>query len=204
MSWSALVTGGILGFSIAAPVGPVGALTIRRTLAQGRLAGFLTGLGAATADSFYGAVAAFGLTLVTSFLVAQQSWLTLLGGLFLCYLGVMTFIAKPAPIEHVAPVSSLVGAYASTVLLTLTNPATILSFMGIYAGLGLRDAVSDYFGASVFVFGVFIGSAAWWLLLSMGVGALKHRVSTHGLRWINRVSGALIAAFGLLVLVTRS
>ena len=203
MSWDALLTGGILGFSIAAPVGPVGALTIRRTLAQGRLAGFLTGLGAATADSFYGAVAAFGLTFVTGFLMAQQGWLTLVGGLFLCYLGAATFLAKPAPIEHAPPISTLLGAYASTVLLTLTNPATILSFMGIYAGLGLREAVASYGSASAFVFGVFVGSAAWWLLLSFGVGALRERVSTHGLRWINRVSGAMIAAFGVLVLVVR-
>jgi len=203
MSWSALLTGGILGFSIAAPVGPVGALTIRRTLAQGRLAGFLTGLGAATADTFYGAVAAFGLTFITGVLLAGQGWLTLLGGLFLCYLGVVTFRATPAPIEHAPPVKSLVGAYASTVVLTLTNPATILSFTGIYAGLGLGQALSDYVGASVFVLGVFVGSAAWWLLLSVGVGALRQRVSTSGLRWINRLSGASIAGFGLLVLLTR-
>jgi threonine/homoserine/homoserine lactone efflux protein len=203
MSWHALLTGGILGFSIAAPVGPVGALTIRRTLAQGRLAGFLTGLGAATADSFYGAVAAFGLTVVTGFLIAQQGWLTLAGGLFLCYLGAATFLAKPVPIEHAPPISTLLGAYASTVLLTLTNPATILSFMGIYAALGLRDAVAGYGGASAFVVGVFAGSAAWWLLLSFGVGALRERVTTNGLRWINRASGALIAVFGALVLLVR-
>lgn len=204
MSWATLLTGGIVGFSIAAPVGPIGALTIRRTLAQGRLAGFLTGLGAATADTFYGAVAAFGLTFVTGFLVAQQSWLNLIGGLFLCYLGAATYLAKPAPIEHAPPVSSLVGAYASSVLLTATNPATILSFAGIYAGLGLRDAVTDYPAASAFVLGVFLGSALWWLLLSFGVGALREWVSPRGLSWINRVSGVLLAAFGVVVLITLS
>jgi threonine/homoserine/homoserine lactone efflux protein len=197
----ALLTGGIVGFSIAAPVGPIGALTIRRTLAQGRAAGFLTGLGAATADSAYGAVAAFGLTLVTSFLVAQQGWLSLLGGLFLCWLGVATFRAQPAPIEHTPPARSLLGAYASTVFLTLTNPTTILSFVGIYAGLGLRESGTDYAAASAFVLGVFLGSALWWLLLSFGVGTLRERLSVRGLRWINRISGAAIAAFGLVVLI---
>lgn len=197
----ALLTGGIVGFSIAAPVGPIGALTIRRTLAQGRTAGFLTGLGAATADSVYGAVAAFGLTFVTSFLVAQQGWLSLLGGLFLCWLGVATFRAPPAVIQDTPPARSLAGAYASTVFLTLTNPATILSFVGIYAGLGLREAGSDYVAASAFVLGVFLGSALWWLLLSFGVGSLRERLGVRGLRWINRISGAVIAAFGVVVLI---
>ncbi|HXV06523.1 MAG TPA: LysE family transporter [Burkholderiales bacterium] len=197
----ALLTGGIVGFSIAAPVGPIGALTIRRTLAQGRTAGFLTGLGAATADSAYGAVAAFGLTFVGSFLVAQQGWLSLLGGLFLCYLGVTTFRAQPAPIAHTPPARSLLAAYGSTVFLTLTNPATILSFIGIYAGLGLRESRTDYTAASAFVLGVFLGSALWWLLLSFGVGTLRERLSAHGLRWINRISGAVIAIFGLMVLL---
>jgi threonine/homoserine/homoserine lactone efflux protein len=197
----ALLTGSIVGFSIAAPVGPIGALTIRRTLAQGRTAGFLTGLGAATADSAYGAVAAFGLTFISGFLVAQQSWLSLLGGVFLCYLGVTTYRAQPAPVEHSPPARSLLGAYASTVLLTLTNPATILSFVGIYAGLGLREAGTDYAAASAFVLGVFLGSALWWLLLSFGVGTLRERLSAHALHWINRVSGAVIAAFGLVVLI---
>jgi threonine/homoserine/homoserine lactone efflux protein len=197
----ALLTGGIVGFSIAAPVGPIGALTIRRTLAQGRIAGLLTGLGAATADSAYGAVAAFGLTFLSSFLIAQQSWLSLLGGLFLCWLGVATFRAQPAPLAHTPPARSLLGAYVSTVFLTLTNPATILSFVGIYAGLGLRDSGTDYAAASAFVLGVFLGSALWWLLLSVGVGTLRERLSAHGLRWINRISGAAITVFGLAVLI---
>jgi len=195
-----LLTGGGVGFSIAAPVGPIGALTIRRTLAQGRLVGFLTGLGAATADALYGAVAAYGLTFVTDALLAQELWLRLGGGLFLLYLGIQTFRARPAPLEQTTPASGLVAAYASTFVLTLANPTTILSFVAIFAGLRPLGADGDYLAASLFVLGVFLGSALWWLLLSTGVGLLRHRLDQAGLRWVNRLSGIVIAAFGMYAL----
>ena len=195
-----LLTGGGVGFSIAAPVGPIGALTIRRTLAQGRLIGFLTGLGAATADAAYGAVAAFGLTLVTDVLLAQQLWLRLGGGLFLLYLGIQTFRARPAPLEQSVAASGLLAAYASTFLLTLANPTTILSFVAIFAGLGPTGAAATTPPPSLFVLGVFLGSALWWLLLSSGVGLLRGRLDQAALRWVNRVSGALITAFGFYAL----
>lgn len=197
-----LLTGGGVGFSIAAPVGPIGALTIRRTLAQGRLMGFLTGLGAATADAVYGAVAAFGLTLVTDALLAQQLWLHLGGGLFLLYLGIRTYRARPAPVEQTPAASGLLAAYASTFLLTLANPATILSFVAIFAGLGAAGTGGDYVLAGIFVLGVFLGSALWWLLLSSGVGLLRGRLDQTSLGWVNRVSGAIIAAFGVVVLAS--
>jgi threonine/homoserine/homoserine lactone efflux protein len=200
---STLLTGCIVGFSIAAPVGPIGALTIRRTLAEGRVVGLLTGLGAATADAAYGAVAAFGLTLVTTFLVQQQAWLSLAGGVFLCYLGVMTFLSVPAPAAQAPPARSVAAAYASTLLLTLTNPATILSFIGIYAGVGLGLGGAGYGEAVAFVAGVFAGSALWWLLLCFAVGAIRYRVSPSGLRWINRISGLILTGFGLAVLLHR-
>jgi threonine/homoserine/homoserine lactone efflux protein len=196
-----LLTGGIVGFSIAAPVGPIGALTIRRTLAQGRALGLLTGLGAATADAAYGAVAAFGLTFVTSFLLQQQAWLSLAGGAFLCCLGIMTFLAVPAAAAHAAPARSLAAAYGSTLLLTLANPATILSFMAIYAGVGLGLGPRDYHAALAFVAGVFAGSALWWLLLCFAVGSVRDRVSPAALRWVNRFSGLILAGFGIAVLL---
>ena len=195
-----LLIGGGVGFSIALPVGPIGALTIRRTLAQGRLIGFLTGLGAATADAAYGAVAAFGLTLVTDALLAQQFWLRLGGGLFLLYLGIRTVRARPAPLEPCAAASGLLAAYASTLLLTLANPTTILSFVAIFAGLGPTGTDGDYTLAALFVLGVFLGSALWWLLLSIGIGLLRGHLEQAGLRWVNRVSGTVIAGFGVVVL----
>ena len=196
---SLLIKGVIIGFAIAAPVGPIGVLCIRRTLADGRLPGFVSGLGAATADAGYGAVAAFGLTLITDFLMEGASWLRLIGGAFLLFLGIRTFFARPA--ERAAPVRNggLVGAYASTLFLTLTNPTTILSFAAIFVGLGV-GSTNDALSAMLLVLGVFLGSTLWWLVLSGTAGLFRAKLSAGGLRWVNRVSGTIIAAFGVLAL----
>jgi len=188
-----------IGFSIAAPVGPIGVLCIRRTLADGRAAGLASGLGAATADAVYGCAAGFGLTFISNTLIGQQLWFRVIGGTFLCYLGLKTLLARPA--EEAAPAgsNSLIAAYASTFFLTLTNPMTILSFAAIFAGLG--GASGDYVSATVLVLGVFIGSALWWLTLSTGVSTFRTKFTPHGLRWVNRISGLVIAAFGLLALL---
>ena len=195
-----MLTGALVGFSIAAPVGPIGALTIRRTLADGRIAGLATGLGAATADAAFGGVAAFGLTAVTGALVAGQHWLSLLGGLFLCYLAVHILRAPVAPPAEDHKRTGLIGAYLSTLLLTLTNPATTLSFVALYGGLGLSGE-ADAAAAAAFVAGVFGGSALWWLLLTSGVAVLRDRLQPGGLRWVNRISAAIIAGFGIAVLL---
>jgi threonine/homoserine/homoserine lactone efflux protein len=199
-----LFRGLVIGFSIAAPVGPIGVLCIRRTLAEGRSAGLVSGLGAATADAMYGSIAGFGLTFISSLLIGQQAWLRLIGGVFLCYLGLRTFLAAPAPLAKTASVNGngLLSAYASTFFLTLTNPLTILSFAAVFAGLGLADAGRSYFSAGILVLGVFIGSALWWLLLSGGVGLIRSRFNAPALRWVNRISGAMIIAFGLLALLS--
>lgn len=194
------IRGIAIGFAVAAPVGPIGMLVIRRTLAEGRLVGLLTGLGAAVADACYGGVGAFGLSLVTSFLVGYSQWTKLVGGLFLCYLGISTY--RAAPEENGTPVSSTqyAGAFFATVLLTLANPITILSFTAILAGLGLGNRGGDYGAAAAVVAGVFLGSALWWLLLSGGVSLLKHRLKPEAMRWINRISGLVLCAFGVTAL----
>ncbi|HOI73246.1 MAG TPA: LysE family transporter [Syntrophales bacterium] len=201
METSFLIKGIIIGFSIAAPVGPIGVLCIRRTLADGRVSGLVSGLGAAVADAVYGCIAGFGLTFVSGFLIGGQAWLRIVGGVFLCFLGIRTFLSGPA--EKAAPAAgrSLAGAFVSTFLLTLTNPMTILSFVGIFAGLGIAGAGGDYGAAGALVLGVFSGSALWWLLLSGGVGALREKVTPRGMQWVNRGAGAIIAAFGLLALL---
>jgi threonine/homoserine/homoserine lactone efflux protein len=220
---SVFVRGLALGFAIAAPVGPIGVLVIRRTLAEGRMAGLVSGLGAATADGIYGFIAAFGLTFISSFLISQQNWIRLLGGLFLIYLGIKTLRApvaqRPAsgfdtaqpgfdtaptgtPTQPTATQSGLSGNYASTFVLTLTNPLTILSFAAVFAGLGVGATSGDYASAAVLVLGVFLGSALWWLALSTGVSLLRSRVSPRGLRWVNRVSGLFILGFGLAALAS--
>ncbi len=196
--------GMIVGLSIAAPIGPIGILCIRRTLASGRAAGFVCGLGAATADAMYAAAAGFGLTVVASVLVGGQHWLRLVGGLFLLYLGIRTWrtAGQGGGVSIAAETNpGLLGAYASTLALTLTNPMTILSFAAIFAGLGVA-AGAWYASAAVLVAGVFCGSALWWFTLSTIVGALRHHLSTSGVRWVSRASGAIIAAFGVQALVT--
>jgi threonine/homoserine/homoserine lactone efflux protein len=197
----ALLQGLIIGFSIAAPVGPIGVLCIRRTLTDGRAAGLASGLGAATADAIYGCVAGFGLSFISTFLVAQQNWLRMIGGGFLVYLGIKTFRARPAAEAAAVRSRNLAGAYASTFVLTLTNPVTILAFVGIFAGLGLASAAGDYATAGVLVAGVFAGSAGWWLLLSGGVSLFRERFSPRVLQWVNWTSGAVLAGFGAAALI---
>jgi len=175
----------ILGFSIAAPVGPIGVLCIRRTLSNGLLTGFLSGLGTATADAIYGCIAAFGLTVVSTFLINSQFYLHLIGGLFLLYLGYKTFQSVPAEIAAKANGNGLLTSYTSAFFLTLTNPMTIMSF-----------------ASALLVLGVFIGSMFWWLLLSGTVNLLRKRFDKKRLHWVNQISGVVITVFGILSLLT--
>jgi threonine/homoserine/homoserine lactone efflux protein len=196
---SPLLKGIVIGFSIAAPVGPIGVLCIRRSLAEGSLMGLFTGIGAATADAAFGAVAAFGLTAVSIFLLDKQLWLSLFGGVFLCYLGIATFRSLP-PKDTVSIASgSRLAAYASTFLLTLSNPTTILSFIAIFAGFGL-GAYASYAAAGAMVLGVFLGSALWWIILSSTISFLRSRLRQTWMRWVNRISGMMILAFGLIAI----
>ena len=196
MDASFFLRGLVVGFSIAAPVGPIGALCIRRTIAHGRLIGFASGLGAASADAAYGAIAAFGLTLISGALVGASAPLRVVGGAFLIYLGIRTFVATPRRSAERATVAGLLAAWLSTLGLTLTNPATILSFLGVFAGLGLAAGAGGS-SAIALVFGVFLGSAAWWLTLALGVGSLRERLDERALRWVNRTSGSVITLFGV-------
>jgi len=204
MDITILLRGIVIGFSIAAPVGPIGVLCIRRTLNDGRTIGFTSGMGAATADALYGCVAAFGLTLVSDFLIGQKFWLSLIGGLFLITLGVKTFTSRPA--DSSSPDSprgrGLLAAYASTLFLTLTNPATILSFLVIFAGLGIVNETRNSFAAFILVIGLFIGSALWWLTLSLGVGFFRDKFNTTAMIWVNRISGIIITTFGIVALLS--
>jgi len=199
---SLLARGLIIGFSIAAPVGPIGVLCIRRTLAEGWASGLVSGLGAASADAIYGCIAGFGLTFISGFLVSQQLWLRLVGGIFLCYLGIRTLASRPADSDAApAPATGLGRAYLSIFALTLTNPITILSFAAVFASLGVAESGGDYLSASVLVLGVFVGSALWWLLLSSAVGVFRTKFTPRAMRWVNRLSGAIILGFGLYALL---
>jgi threonine/homoserine/homoserine lactone efflux protein len=193
--------GCLLGFSIAAPVGPIGVLCIRRTLAEGKLAGFLSGMGAAFADMIYGSIAAFGLAALTNWLIQWQNALQFLGGGFILYLGVRAFFS---PVRDNAPSSTakgLLGNTISTFLLTLTNPMTILSFIALFSGLGAVGQSSGFYGAAFLVLGVFVGSALWWLILSQGIGLFRRKMSSSLLGWVNHISGIVIFAFGVFLLL---
>ncbi|HLA24836.1 MAG TPA: LysE family transporter [bacterium] len=205
MDWSFLGRGLVIGFSIAAPVGPIGVLCIRRTLSDGRAAGFVSGLGAATADAVYGSIAGFGLTAISGVLVGGQARLRLVGGLFLCYLGVRTLRSRSveggAPGGAVLPARGLAGAYATTFVLTLTNPMTIISFAAIFAGLGIA-AARDYGSAALLVAGVFTGSALWWFILSGIASSVRGRMRPGSLRWVSLAAGVIITSFGILALLS--
>ena len=202
MDGSFFIRGLVIGFSIAAVVGPIGMLCIQRTLHKGLRYGLVTGLGAATADGIYGGIAAFGLTIISTFLVSQQIWIRLLGGSFLVYLGIRAMFTQPAEQAAQARGNTFLGAYASTLLLTLTNPLTILSFAAVFAGLGVGTAGRGSATAALITAGVFAGSCAWWLLLAGGLSLLRTRMKTGWLLWINRLAGVALVVFGTIAVVS--
>jgi len=192
-----LLKGLLIGLSIAAPVGPIGVLCIKRNLGHGMAAGLATGLGAATADGFYGAVAGFGLATISGFLMAQQAPLRLVGGVVLLWLGAASFRERPAKEKQVKEGRSLLADYATTVFLTLTNPSTIISFAAVFASVGLAETAGSYGKAASFVAAVFTGSALWWVFLSAAVSLARARVTPGAVRWINRASGLVLIGFGV-------
>lgn len=200
MSLELLLKGLLIGFSIAMPVGPIGLLCIRNTLSYGILFGLLTGLGAAFADTIYGAIAGFGVAAITGFLEAYSLYIQLIGAVFLCYLGITTFFAKPATSTAIEEKKSPLSTFLTSFFLTLTNPLTIMSFAGVYAGLGIGNGNIN--GALITTTGVFIGSAIWWILLTFITSLFREKMSLKASSLLNKLSGSVIFGFGALSLVT--
>lgn len=191
--------GFILGFTIAAAVGPISLLVIRRTLSEGQLVGLVSGLGVATADATYGAIAAFGLGAISDALLNARQVLGLVGGVFLLWLAWTT--ARAAPTEAATTTArrgGLAGAYLSILGLTLANPMTILSFGALFAGLGVTSGATG--DAALVVAGVLLGSTTWWIVLTTVVGAMRTRVTTAWIQRINVVSGVIIGAFAIVAI----
>jgi len=187
-----------IGFAIAVGVGPITLLTIRRTLEHGRVYGLASGIGVAFADGTYGGIEAFGLAALASVLVGARVVLGLIGGAFLLYLGWRTMTSRPREAATAADRPGLVAAAVSIYGLTMTNPMTILSFAAAFAGLGIvADSAID---AALITLGVWCGSTLWWLILTAVVAALRSRVTLRALTWINRGTGALIFAFGIVAI----
>lgn len=205
--------GMVMGLAIAAPVGPIAILCIRRTLFQGWVAGLLSGLGAATADGVYGCIAGLGFVAVADWFVAQQMPLQWGGGTFLIYLGLKSWRSPGIPMPAFSAVPNATDpatlprlgwftAYGSTLALTLTNPATILSFLAIFTGLGVTTVATARGLALALMAGIFVGSALWWLLLSLLVYRLRRHLSTRWIQGINYASGGVMLGFGLMAWVS--
>ncbi len=198
---SYFLKGLIIGFIIAAPLGPIGILCARRTLTHGRRAGFFSGIGAAAADVLYGFIAAFGLSLVSDILLNHQVWFRLAGGVVLCLLGIRTFMEIPAE-AGLKTKRVYSGMFTSTFFLTLTNPMTILSLAAVFAGFGLAGIRGNIVSAIVLVSGLFMGSVLWWLFLVGMFSIFRRRFNHQELRWINRIAGMIIAVSGMLALAS--
>jgi threonine/homoserine/homoserine lactone efflux protein len=198
--------GCIIGFSIAAPVGPIGLLCINRSLYKGWQSGFVSGCGAAMADGTYGIIAGFGLTFIASFLISHVAWIKMLGALFLFYIAFNIIRAKPpTELNQNLHANSLFSEFLTTFLLTLTNPTTILSFVAIFAGLGLGNIHTGYVGATIMTLGIVIGSLAWWLILSTGVVYfIKNKLNMQTLIYLNWFSGGILMVFAILALTSMA
>jgi threonine/homoserine/homoserine lactone efflux protein len=196
-----LLKGILVGLIIAVPTGPVGVLCIRRTIFHGRLAGFVSGLGAACADAIFGIIAAFGLSVISDLLLDYQEWLRLGGAGFLLFLGVTALTADPLEgTQHQRDPEDLLTDFASTFFLTLTNPITILAFLAIFAGIGFSGAQATVGTAVILVLGVWLGSLLWWAALAFGAGAMRMSFGRHHLVWIHRGSGGILVLSGVVLL----
>src|SRR5512135_512973 len=202
MSIYLLLEGVLMGLVVAVPVGPLGLLCINRALMLGPTCGLFSGLGVATADALAAGIAALGITLVSGFLITHQVLLRLIGGLFLCFLGYKIYRTEPVPVAPIKHINGLVGAYATTFFLTVSNPVTFLSFVAIYAGWHVPSLHGHYIAAATLTLGVFTGSAAWWVGLFIGLTAFHDKFNLRFLFWVHRVSGAVIALIGIGVLLS--
>lgn len=193
----------LIGLLIAIPVGPVGILCVHRVMAKGRLAGLFSGLGAAVADGLYGAVAAFGLTLISNFLLERSFWIRLFGGIFIVFIGVKMYFARPATdIKDDVP-NTLVRDFLSTFIITITNPLTIMGFLAIFAGLNLIDPQRGLLDASILVSGVVAGSGIWWLALVLIFGFVRSKFDFSYLNAVNKIVGVLIVILGIATMFIK-
>ena len=191
----------VLGLSIAAPVGPMALLCLRTTLAYGFAPGLMGGLGVAAGDAFYASIAAFGLQAAAVLLTGQSLWLGLLGGLYLVWFGIAT-MRQPLP-QAAAGEGTRQGlrTFVTTFLLTLANPPTVMIFAAMFASLGLVEAQAGTATALAVVAGVTLGSAGWWVLFAAVVDRMRGRLHGPLFLWVNRISGAALAGFGLWALL---
>jgi threonine/homoserine/homoserine lactone efflux protein len=199
-----VIQGILIGVVVAVPVGPLGLLCINRSLMLGALAGLASGLGVASADAVAAGIAALGISLISDFLIEYQLVLRFVGGIFLCILGYRIYRTEPAVKVPTISTNGLLGAYATTFFLTVSNPVTILSFLAIYAGWHVPSLHGHYLAAAFLTAGVFIGSGLWWVVLFVGLTLFRLKISHGILGLVHRISGVLIVGFGITVLLSLS
>jgi len=202
MNIGLFLKGLVIGFLMSIPVGPIAVLCIQRTLNKGKLHGMVSGLGAATADAIYSFIAALGLTFISNFLIKEQLWLRLVGGIFLCYMGARVLLSKSKQRSAPSDSTSYARDFLSALFLTLTNPITFFSFAAIFAGLGLVRMIESQIDALILVAGVFVGAGLWWLILSGITATFLGNLLYSRPAWLNKVSGIIIIIFGLFILIT--
>jgi threonine/homoserine/homoserine lactone efflux protein len=201
MDVNLLLKGFAAGIAAGVPVGPIGLLCTQRILASGRMHGLVSGLGAATSDVIYSSIVAFGLTIVSDFLIKEQMWFRLFAGVFFCLLGVRAFLTKQVKTTALTDKLCHFNNYSSTLLLTLSNPITILILTGVFAGLGAVGPVLTWENACLLVAGVFLGSMFWWGLLCMFVGVFHGRFANDTHILIARIFGGILTAIGIIVII---
>ena len=204
MDYTLFLRGLAIGFAIAAPIGPVGILCIRKALADGRAAAFIAGLGAALADTIFGAVAALGIGAVMSFIDGQMVAIKGIGGLFMIGLGLHTWRSAAITVETEPAQGGpgLARDFASTFIITITNPGTILGVVGVFAALGPSAHPEAGLPSGLLVAGIFAGSTLWWLMLSAVASAARTRFTPDRMRLFNHGSGAMLMVFGLAALAS--
>ena len=203
MNWSSILDGVLIGFAASVPLGPIGVLCIQRTLQRGRLAGFISGLGAATSDTLYAIIAGFSISYVVAFIEEQFFWLQIFGALILILLGVYIFRSNPAVQlrKQRRRKSSLVQDFASTFLITISNPLAVFLFIAFFASFRAVNPDTGLWGHLVLIGGVFSGAAAWWLILTSIVSLFRSAVNLRRLYWINKIAGAAIIIFVIVVII---
>ena len=201
MDVSLFVQGIIIGLTLAVPVGPLALICIQRTVSEGRLHGIFSGIGVATADSFYAAVTFLGLTVISGLIIAQQFLFRFLAGVILILIGIRVFLSIPSAISAKTEHETYLKDYLSMVALAIANPLTLVFFLVILPGYGVVIHGTSFLSAAEFVAGVFFGSTVWWVVLCGSIGSVRSRISGENLGLINRVSGLLISCFGVGVLI---
>jgi len=195
-----ILKGIVIGFALAAPVGPLGVLCIRRTLAHGSKRGLLVGISAAVADILYGIVAAFGVTLISDFIFNQQQWIRLIGGFVLILVGYHTFRSHPSTDTKTNGTNGHIRAFFSTFMLALTNPMTVFTFAGVFASVGLEEIKGNYIFVVFLVAGIFLGTMSWFTLLTTLVHFFREKINTDGICLVNKIAGTILILFGIVAL----